>query len=156
MTNDANRGKASNPKESPLEETRQVHWEEDFYRQIVSYLGKPEEAFFCRLNFLCTDQGKVYFINIKGWWHSVCGDTFNILQRLQRKDGQLVEIVEAKNSSRGWIPYFARSREEERGVGWHDKKLVVVSENKNLQRRVRRTQKSYHGWVPQNCWPKGE
>ena len=127
-------------------ETR-AEWEELFFREITQYLSNPDKPFFSRLHFLCTDKQKIYVLDRKGWWHTLSGNVGRVRKRLQAESDYLVEVVHVRNSSRGWIAYFARSSGEEPGVGWNDRGLVIVSKNKNLQRRARKAQKSYLNWM---------
>ena len=144
MTRKSN-GKQTNPGNSVVD--HQAQWEKEFFQQITQYLNKPDGPYFCRLHFLCTNKQKIYVLDKEGWWHTLSGNVGNVRKRLQSEGDHHVEVVQVRNSSRGWIAYFARSSAEEPGVGWNDRGLVVVSEDKNLQRRVRKAQKAYLGWV---------
>lgn len=148
MTEENELSELSDFQNNDLAQTRQIQWEEEFFQQIVEYLSDPDEPFFCRLHFLCTDKGKVYFLDKENWWHTLIGEASNIRNRLQNSSDHHVDIVRVRDSSRGWIAYFARSREEERGVGWNDRRLIIEDNDKNFQRRARRAQKAYLEWAP--------
>lgn len=132
-----------------IEQDRRAQWEEELFQQIIQYLDNPDQLFFCRLNFLCTDKGKIYVLDTEKWWHTLSGEVSYVRERLQNLNDQLLDLVRVRKSSRGWIAYFARTRLEENGVGWNDKGLIIETDDKNLQRRARSAQKAYLEWAPE-------
>jgi len=167
MTKDNNISEVSDLQNEDLtQEHRAAQWEEELFQQIIRYLDNPDKPFFCRLNFLCTDKGKVFVLDTENWWHilsgevspvrerdkwwhTLKGEVSYVRERLEDLNDHPLDLVRVRKSSRGWIPYFARTRSEERGVGWNDKRLIIEADDKNLQRRTRRAQKAYLEWVPE-------
>jgi hypothetical protein len=140
MRNDSNSANITDVK-------HEQQWEEGLYQEIVQYLDNPGEPFFCRFHFLCTQRGKIYVLDRNKWWHSIGGEASKVQKRLLRQKSFHPDRVNVQKSTRGWIPYFARTRSEERGIGWNEKDLVINAGDKNLQRRARKAQKAYHEWV---------
>jgi hypothetical protein len=155
MTKDSNVNEVSDLQNEDLTQLRRAQWEEELFQQIIRYLDSPDKLFFCRLNFLCTDKGKVYVLDTEKWWHTLKGEVFHVRERLEDLNNHPLDLVRVRKSSRGWIAYFARKRSEESGVGWNDRGLIIEADNKNLQRRARRAQRTYLKWVPEGLLEKG-
>ncbi len=149
MTKDSNVSEVSDLQNEDLAQERGAQWEDELFQQIIQYLDNPDQLFFCRLHFLCTDKGEIYVLDKEKWWHTLTGEVSHVRKRLEDLNGHYLNFVRIRKSKRGWIAYFARSRPEERGLGWNDKSLIVEADDKNLQRRARRAQKAYLEWVPE-------
>ena len=128
---------------------RRALWEEEFFQQIIRYLDDPDQPFFCRLHFLCTDKRKVYVLDKEDWRHTLPGNTSNIRERLRHESDSNIGLVRVRKSARGWVAYFARTRSEEPGMGWNDRALTIGVDERNLLRRARRAHKAYLAWTPQ-------
>ena len=127
--------------------TQSARWEEDLFQQISRYLENPKEPFFCRIHFLCTAKKRVYFLDTPRWWHTLRGDVSKVEKQISRQGKYPIDHINTSNSSRGWIPYFARKRSEELGVGWNDNGLIIKADDQNLLRRARYAQRKYLDWT---------
>lgn len=98
-------------------ENTAAKWEDELYKQIIEQYHLRSTISFSRLNFLVFDAN-IFFLDC-GWWHSIGGSPRKVADRL-KQSGLPVVYVSVLKCARGWIPYFARSRPEELGLGWHD------------------------------------
>jgi hypothetical protein len=138
-----------------IRQEKRAEWEGQIFSQISGYLSAPPHPFFCRLHFLITEHGGVYYLCVgelkdidKGsWWHSTQGNVYNVRARLISDGIAPIEVVQVRSSSRGNIPYFARTSDEEPGVGWNDRELCIFSADLELECRTRHTHESYLAWA---------
>jgi hypothetical protein len=98
-------------------------WEDELYQQIQSELTRNSLKAFARLHFLVFN-GKVLFLDRQGWWHSIKGDPHKVARSLMESGVPLIRVA-VKYSNKGWIPHFARTQAEERGLGWFDKTIEL-------------------------------
>jgi hypothetical protein len=84
-----------------------------------------DTAPFARFNFL-VHAGRVFFIDIARWWHSVPGDARKVARRL-RADGVPVVSVRLLHSDAKYTPYFGRKRDEEKYRGWNDPTIFLYA-----------------------------
>jgi hypothetical protein len=96
-------------------------WEDKLYEQVKTAVDNNSKLI--RFNYLVY-QGTIFYLN-RSWWHTVKGSIESVTTRL-RSAG--FEIVDCKviTTKRGWIPYFARSKEEENNLGWNETTVEVA------------------------------
>ena len=127
-------GKASKNKEPKVQvasrisdlakvaEIKAAKWEDELSEQIIEQYNLRSTVSFSRLNFLVFDAN-IFFLDC-GWRHSIGGSPRKVADRL-KQSGLPVVYVSVLKSSSGWSPYFARSRPEELGLGWHDASIEL-------------------------------
>jgi hypothetical protein len=98
-------------------------WEAALRDEIRLHVTDAGGAPFARFNFL-VHAGRVFFIDIAGWWHSVPGDARKVARRL-RAEGVAVASVRLLHSDAKHTPYFGRARDEEKGRGWNDPTIFL-------------------------------
>jgi hypothetical protein len=96
-------------------------WEQKLLAEVLGARQSQHAQPYCRLNFLVANDA-IFFLDT-GWWHSLKGDPRNVALHLER---QGIDVVRCKVviSKKGWIPYFGRTAQEQRGLGWDDETLL--------------------------------
>ena len=104
-------------------------WEDKLYDQVKA--AADSNSKLIRFNYLVY-QGTIFYLN-RSWWHTVKGSIGSVTTRL-RSAG--FEIVDCKvvTTKRGWIPYFARSKEEENNLGWNERTIEVDCPNNFIKK----------------------
>jgi len=98
-------------------------WEEELLQQVLQHIREASPQAFARLHFMVF-KGRVFFLEKQGWWHSIKGDPTNVLKRLSECNVPVTKVG-ISLSTKGWIPHFARTRLEEKGLGWFDKTIQL-------------------------------
>jgi hypothetical protein len=93
-------------------------WERYIFKEVLQRQRAADAVPFVRFNFLVHD-GRVFFIDTLGWWHSLPGEARKIATAL-RKAGIRITRVKIIRSGAPWTPYFGRTRDEEPNRGWND------------------------------------
>ena len=101
-------------------EIRRQQWEDSLFNQVESAVKGNQEL--TRLNYLVF-QGVIFYLN-RSWWHSLGGSVENVTKKLRSAGFQVVDI-EVISTQIGWIPYFARHKEEEPNLGWDEKTIKL-------------------------------
>lgn len=97
-------------------------WEQQLLIDVMSATQNQNAPPYARLNFLVAN-GVIFFID-SGWWHSLKGDPRNVVLKLETS-GTGVVRCKVLGTSKGWIPYFARTAVEQCGLGWDDESLTL-------------------------------
>lgn len=100
-------------------------WEDQLFSQIQAAVNQKSSKAFCRFNFL-VHNGIVFFLN-RAWWHSTKGSISAVVERLERVPDVTLVRCEVGKTRFGWIPHFARTREEELVVGWRETGIEVIA-----------------------------
>jgi hypothetical protein len=95
-------------------------WEDRLFNQVE--IAVRENQKLIRLNYFVF-QGVIFYLN-RSWWHSLGGSVENVTNRLRSAGFQVVDI-EVISTQIGWIPYFARHKEEELNLGWNEKTIKI-------------------------------
>lgn len=120
--------------ESSRAADRAREWETEISNAIVAHLNSGRSDPFCSFHFLA-HKGVVYFLKREGWWHSIGGNKAVVVSELLKRDIEVVPVNILK-CTESWIPYFARSTNEEPGLGWNDPYLEIEPENAEWSYRM--------------------
>lgn len=104
-------------------------WEHQLLVDVISAIQNKVVQPYSRLNFLVANN-TVFFID-NGWWHSLKGDPRNTALLLEDMGTKLVRCKVLK-SDKSWIPHFARTANEQKGLGWNDETLLLETVQKEL------------------------
>lgn len=101
-------------------ETISREWEDKLYDQVKTAI--EDNLKLVRFNYLVY-QGTIFYLN-RSWWHTVPGSIESVTTRL-RSAGFAIVDCNVVTTKRGWISYFARSKEEENNLGWNEASIEV-------------------------------
>jgi hypothetical protein len=103
------------------------YWEQQIANEIINHVNSKCEKPLARFHFLSFKR-TVLFIKKSGWWHSIPGDGFRVAELIGNAGIKIIP-VEVVSSKQGWVPYFGRSRGEERGFGWNEPTIQLKPED---------------------------
>ncbi len=151
---EANRTSAENAKvdRERQEQADAEAWEHQLLMDVISAIQNRDVQPYSRLNFLvanCT----VFFID-NGWWHSLKGDPRNTALLLEASGTKIVRCKVLK-SDKSWIPYFARTASEQKGLGWNDETLLLEAVQKEFNPAMISAWKAYRSF-PIYSFPQNE
>ncbi len=104
-----------------IREAKSREWEDKLYDRIKT--AAENNSKLIRFNFLVY-QGTIFCLQ-RSWWHTVKGSIDSVITRLRSAGFEIVDC-EVITTKRGWIPYFARSKEEENNLGWNETTIEVA------------------------------
>lgn len=104
-----------------IKEAKSREWENNLYDQVRT--AADNNSKLIRFNFLVY-QGTIFCLK-RSWWHTVKGSIESVITRLRSAGFEIVDC-EVITTKRGWIPYFARSKEEENNLGWNETTIEVA------------------------------
>ena len=115
-------------------------WEQQLLNDVLAATYDQNAKPYARLNFLVAN-GSVFFIESR-WWHSLKGDPTKVAKSLETS-GTIVVRCKVLGTSKGWIPYFARTAPEQSGLGWDDETLTLEASNIELNPAMRSAWEAY-------------
>lgn len=104
-----------------IREAKSREWEDKLYDQVKA--AADNNSKLIRFNYLVY-QGTIFYLK-RSWWHTVTGSIESVTSRLRNTGYEIVDC-DVVTTKRGWIPYFARSKEEESNLGWNEKTIDVA------------------------------
>lgn len=129
---EASKKAAESRKYQQEKQDEQRLWEDNIFNEVLAAVHRKSSGAFCRFNFLVHND-IVFYLN-RGWWHSTKGSISSVAEQLEGTENVTLVRCDVKKTQKGWIPYFGRSREEERSVGWRENGIEVTSAPEWLDR----------------------